>query len=308
MSKVINLQEKANIYDKVGVAKAEATKELTALKSFRQRYPFAENLASIEWLDQDKLFKVNPDQVGDFFVFLDGFFKPFGASMTSSSNVYRNARLQIKEFRNLLRVAVDDRKTLAQKLDAPWERIGGVGPDKELAKKIIFCFNYHLGTVLPVLSNQQLRHFVNRIVDSPSGQTKYYSPGQEYEHFTAEILKTKNSILLTKSWDVLYFSWFLYQTYPPPNSEPMTNETSVAKKNTTVTEEQLDMQGFMKLLGELQKQGKITGDGFRENRQLWMQAKPNDRELLAIRLKQLLKTEIPTSNKPRNQPIHRLKM
>ena len=307
MSKANNLQEKANAYDRVGVSKADTVKDLSALKSFRQRYAFAENLASIEWLDQDKLFKVNPDEVGDFFGFLDGFFKPFGASMASSSNVYRNARLQIKEFRNLLRIAVDDRKTLAQKVDAPWERIGGISTDKELAKKIIFCFNYDRGTVLPIINNQHLRHFVNRVVDSPSGQTKYYSLGQEYEHYTMELLKAKNSLPLTKGWDVVYFTRFLYQTYSPPDSEPTTTEHSATKKDTTVTEEQLDMQGFMKLLGELQKEGKITGDQFRENRQLWMQAKPNDRELMAIRLKQLLKTETPV-NRPKNQPLPRLKM
>jgi hypothetical protein len=307
MSKANNLQEKANAYDRVGVAKAETVKDLSALKSFRQRYAFVENLASIEWLNQDKLFKVNPDEVGDFFVFLDGFFKPFGASMASSSNVYRNARLQIKEFRNLLRIAVDDRKTLAQKVDATWERIGGISTDKELAKKIIFCFNYDRGTVLPIINNQHLRHFVNRVVDSPSGQTKYYSLGQEYEHYTMELLKAKNSLPLTKGWDVVYFARFLYQTYSPPDSEPTATERSTTKKDTTVTEEQLDMQGFMKLLGELQKEGKITGDQFRENRQLWMQAKPNDRELMAIRLKQLLKTETPV-NRPKNQPLPRLKM
>jgi len=307
MSKANNFQEKANAYDRVGVAKADTVKDLSALKSFRQRYPFAENLASIEWLVQDKLFKVNPDEVGDFFGFLDGFFKPFGASMASSSNVYRNARLQIKEFRNLLRIAVDDRKTLAQKVDAPWERIGGISTDKELAKKIIFCFNYDRGTVLPIINNQHIRHFVNRVVDSPSGQTKYYSLGQEYEHYTVELLKAKNSLPLTKGWDVVYFTRFLYQTYSPPDSEPTTTEHSATKKDTTVTEEQLDMQGFMKLLGELQKEGKITGDQFRENRQLWMQAKPNDRELMAIRLKQLLKTETPV-NRPKNQPLPRLKM
>src|SRR5512138_3237285 len=148
MSKALTLQEKANAYDKVGVEKAEMTKALLALKSFRQRYPFTENLASIEWLDPDKLFKVNPEEVGDFFGFLDGFFKPFGASMSSSANVYRNARLQIKEFRNLLRTVVDDRKTLAQKVDAPWERIGGLGQDKLLAKQLIFCFNYDRRIVL----------------------------------------------------------------------------------------------------------------------------------------------------------------
>jgi hypothetical protein len=308
MSKANTLQEKAIAYDKVGVVKAEMTKALLALKSFRQRYPFTENLASIEWLEPDKLFKVNPDEVGDFFGFLDGFFTPFGASIANSSNVYRNARLQIKELRNLLRVAVDDRKTLGQKVDAPWERIGGIGPDKELAKKIIFCFNYDRGAVLPVLSTQHLRHFVNRLLEAQTGQTKYYSLGQEYEHYTDELVKAKNSIPITKSWDVLYFTRFLYQTYPPPDSEPTTNETSTPKKSTVVTDEQLDMQGFMKLLGDLQKQGKITGEEFRGNRQLWMQLKPNDRELLAIRLRQLLKNESPSTNPHKSQPIQRLKM
>jgi len=43
----------------------------------------------------------------------------------------------------------------------------------------------------------------------------------------------------------------------------------------------------MRLLGELQKQQKITGEQFRENRSLWMQ-QPNDREALAKRLKRQL--------------------
>jgi hypothetical protein len=83
--------------------------------------------------------------------------------------------LQIKEFRNLLRIAVDDRKSLAEKVDAPWERIGGIGPDKLLAKQLIFCFNYDRGAVLPVFSTQHLRHFVSRTVEGTGGQTKYLS-------------------------------------------------------------------------------------------------------------------------------------
>jgi hypothetical protein len=59
------------------------------------------------------------------------------------------------------------------------------------------------------------------------------------------------------------------------------------KTGNVVTEEQLDMQSFMRLLGELQKQGKITGEQFRENRVLWMQ-QPNEREGLSQRLKKLL--------------------
>ncbi len=303
MSKSLTMQEKANAYDKVGVVRAEVNKALASLKELKAKFPFAENLREIEWLDPDKLFKVNPDEIGEFFRLIEGYLKPLGYLTINSSNVYRNTRLQLKEFKSLLRIVVDERKSLAEKVDAPWERIGGLGQDKQLAKQLIFCFNYERGTVLPIFSNQHLRHFVNRIVDVPSGQTKYFSPGQEYEHYTTELVKAKNSLPITKAWGTTYFTRFLYQTYPPPDSEPVgANASGERKIGTEVTNEQLDLQGFMKLLGELQKQGKITGEQFRENRALWVQQQPNDRDLLIWRLKQLLKTETKTkSNLAGNQ-------
>ena len=305
MSKNNLLFEKARDYDKDGAIRREADKTLAALKDFRQKFPFAENLRTIEWLDPDKLFKLNPDEVGEFFNLMETIFKLFGYSSLSSSNVYRNARLQISDLKNLLRIAVDNRKSLAQKVDAPWQKIGGIGEDKQLAKKIIFCFNYENGTVLPIFSNHHLRHFVNRMVDAPFVQAKYFSLGQEYEHYTAELLKAKNNLPLTRSWDVLYFTRFLYRTYPPPDSEPVASEKR--KIENVVTEEQLDMQGFMRLLGELQRRGKITGEQFREKRQLWMQQQPNDRDVLIWQLKQLLNTET-NPNPPRNQQLQRRKM
>ncbi len=296
-----SVQEKANAYDKSGLIKREVDTAIGLLKEFRQKFSFAENLRSIEWLDTDKLFKVNPDEVGDFFQFLEDYFKPLGYLSVGSGNVYRNARLQIGDFKNLLRTVVDSRKSLAQKVDAPWEKIGGIAQDKHLAKKIIYCFNFESGTVLPILSNQHLRHFVNRIVDAPSVQTKYYSLGQEYEAYTAELLKAKNSLPITRGWDNLYFARFLYNTYPPPDSEPAASSPSGERKMVNeVTDEQLDMQGFIKLLGELQKQHKITGEQFRENRELWIKQKPNDRDVLIWQLKKLLNTETNT-NSSRNQ-------
>jgi len=305
MSKNNLLFEKARDYDKDGSIRREADKTLAALKDFRQKFPFAENLRTIEWLDPDKLFKLNPDEVGEFFNLMETIFKLFGYSSLSSSNVYRNARLQISDLKNLLRIAVDNRKSLAQKVDAPWQKIGGIGEDKQLAKKIIFCFNYENGTVLPIFSNHHLRHFVNRMVDAPFVQAKYFSLGQEYEHYTAELLKAKNNLTLTRSWDVIYFTRFLYRTYPPPDNEPVASEKR--KIENVVTEEQLDMQGFMRLLGELQRRGKITGEQFREKRQLWMQQQPNDRDVLIWQLKQLLNTET-NPNPPRNQQLQRRKM
>jgi len=288
MSKSNLVLEKATVFDKIGVVKHEVAIVFEALKGFRQKFPFAENFASIEWLDPDKLFKVNPDEVGEFFHFIEKYLNLPGASSLNSSNVYRNCRLQIKDFKNLLRLVVDDRKSLAEKVDGPWERIGGLGPDKYLAKKIIFCFNYEKDAILPIFNKQHLRHFTNRVVDGSNGQVKYFSLGQEYEHYTAELLKAKNGLSLTKDWSNLYFARFLYATYPPPDSEAVGVGALGARKiGNVVTNEQLELQGFMKLLGELQKQGKIDGETFREKRALWT-SQPSERELLVHRLRKLL--------------------
>jgi hypothetical protein len=181
------MQEKAAVYDRVKVYRTEVDRALSVLKEFRQKYPFTENLRAIEYLDPDRLFKMSPDEVGEFFRLIENALKPLGRSTLNGSNIYRNARLQIGEFKNLLRAAVDNRRSLAQKIDAPWERIGGIAADKQLAKEIIYCFDFESGKVLPIFSNQHLRHFVNRVSDAPSGPTKYLTAGQEYEHYTAEL-------------------------------------------------------------------------------------------------------------------------
>ncbi|NLF88376.1 hypothetical protein GX563_06090 [Candidatus Bathyarchaeota archaeon] len=291
MSKTLAMQEKASAYDKVGTSRAEVNRALTALKELRAKYPFTENLREIEWLDPDKLFKLNPDETGEFFRLIETYMRPLGYATVNSSNVYRNARLQIKDFKNLLRLTVDERKSLAEKIDAPWDRIGGLGQDKHLAKQIIFCFNFDRGTVLPIFSNQHLRHFASRVAEGTSSQTKYFSPGQEYEHYTKELISSKNSRPITKAWDVTYFVRFLYRTFPPPDSERIgVNVSSERKVGMAISNEQLELQGFMRLLGELQKLRKIDGEQFRNYRALW-NSQPSDREGLVLRLKRLLNPE-----------------
>jgi hypothetical protein len=287
MSKLAAFTEKAKNYDPVGVAKYEITRSNSTLKELRQKYPFAENLRTIEWLDADKLFKINPDEIGEFFQFIEDIFKSSGYNPASSQNIYRNARLQLSSFKNLLRTAVDNRKTLAQKVDASWEKIGGIGTDKVLAKKIIYCFNCENQQVLPIVNNQHLRYFVSHVVDGGIGQTRYFSLGQEYEYYTGELLKAKNSSSITQTWDNMYFSRFLYDNYTPPDAES-TGATLGQRKNVNeVTDEQLSFQGFIKLLGELQRQNKISGEQFRENRELW-QKQPAERQNLTMQLKKLL--------------------
>jgi hypothetical protein len=302
MSKSNSMLEKASAYDTNGLMKREIGNALVLLKEFRVKFPFAENPQSIDWLEPDKILKINSNETGEFFHYIAYSLNPLGPLAIQSSNLYQNIRTQITDFKNLLHVTVDKKKSLAEKVDAPWEKISGLGQDKQIAKKIIFCFNYESKTVLPIFSTPHLRHFVNRVVDIPSGQTKYYSLGQEYAHFTAELLKAKDSLPLTRGWEITYFARFLYSTYSPPDSEkPATNPSGEGKTINVVTNEQLELRAFVKLLGELQTKGKITGQQFRENRELWTHQQPNDRDVLVWRLKQLLNTETKNPNTPRTQ-------
>jgi len=310
MTQSNRMQEKANTFDKAGLIKHKVDKAFIALKEFRQKFPFVENLREIELLNPDKLFRINPDFIGEFFQTLEDLFKPLGYPTFGNANIYRNARLQINDFKLLLRTTADDRKTLAQKIDAKWEKIGGIGQNKAIAMEIIYSFNYENKTVLPIFNIQHLRYFANRTIDTLNEPAKYSSLGQEYEHFTLELLKTKNNLPVTRGWDNLYFTRFLYETYPPPDNEQTQKQTLEEKKqvNQIITDEQLDMQGFVKLLCELQKQHKITGEEFRENRTTWTQLKPNDREVLVIRLKQRLNSENTINNTPKSQPITKRKL
>jgi hypothetical protein len=293
-----SMLDKASAYDKCGLMKAEVDNALVLLKDFRAKFPFAENQELIDSLEPDDIFKMNPDELGEFFHYVEVYLKPLGHLTIHGSIVYRNIRAQIEDFKDLLYTVVDKKKSLAEKVDAPWEKISRLGQDKHIAKKIIFCFNYESAAVLPIFSTPHLRHFVNKVVDKPSNPNKpYYSLGEEYAYLTSELLTVKENQLITKPWEITYFARFLYNAYPPPDREIRTiNPSDDRKIRNVVTKEQLEMGEFAKLLQALQARQKINGQQFREYRDMWTK-QPNEREALTLRLKKLLNAQ---SNPPEN--------
>lgn len=276
--------ELANAYDKNGLLKSEIDKAIDSLKDFRLKYPFAENPQSIDSLQQDDIFRLKPDEVGPFFHYLEYYLEPLGHLTIYGSNVYKNIRAQIEDFKDILYIVVDKKKSLDQKVDASWEKIKGLGDDKHIAKKIIFCFNYESGNILPIFSTPHLRYFVNQVGSKPS-YGKYYSLGEEYNYLTAKLLKAKDSTSVTRAWEITHFARFLYNNYPPPDRDDYATNTSRDKKpRNVITKEQLELGEFMKLLGELQRRGKISGQQFRDNRELWSR-QPQEREALMQRFK-----------------------
>jgi hypothetical protein len=282
-----SMEEKAKAYDKYGITKAEIEKALVLLKEFRRQFPFAENPDSIDLLKPDDIFKINPDALGEFFHYVEIDLRPLGHLTIQGSIIYHNIRLQIDDFKALLRITVDKKKSLAEKVNAHWEKISRLGQDKQVAKKIIFCFNYESGKILPIFSTAHLRHFVKKIVDKPSGPSKCYSLGEEYVYLMSELLRAKENSTITQPWEISYFSRFLYNAYPPPDQdEGSTSITENGKTRNVVTKELLSMGEFARLLQELQVKGKISGEQFRDYRAQWAR-QPNDRETLIQQLKKL---------------------
>lgn len=67
------------------------------------------------------------------------------------------------------------------------------------------------------------------------------------------------------------------------------------------TDKQAELRAFLGLLSELQSKGKITGQQFREYRELWINQQPNDRDVTVWQLKQLLNSE-PKPAVPNEKP------
>jgi hypothetical protein len=88
------------------------------------------------------------------------------------------------------------------------------------------------------------------------------------------------------------------------NGETKTDFSGEGKNTNEPTKDQQDLRAFVKLLGELQSKGKITGQQFRENRELWIHQQPNDRDVLVWHLKQLLNSETKPAA-PRSQPFQK---
>jgi len=283
-----SLLDKVKAFDKSGNVRTEVDKAMKSLKDFRTKYPFAENPESIESLDPNDIFNEQSDEVGVFFHYIEYYLRPIGHLTIYGSNVYRQIRSQFEDFKELLYVVVDKKKSLAEKVDAPWDEIRGLGQDRHIAKKIIFCFNYEDGNLLPIFKTTHLEHFFNEIVDKPSSPAKYVSLGEKYEYLISELLKVKENLQETQSWELPYFSGFLYDSYTPPFvDEPPVGAAGGTKIHDEKRDERIQFGEFTKILNELQRKGKISNDEYRDYAKLWRE-QLQDRESLAERLRTFL--------------------
>lgn len=211
----MSISEKAKEFDSNAEHRREIGNALELLKQFRKKYPFKDNPKSIDELTADDLFKKGEDY---FFRWIEFTLRPLGRIAIGSATVYRNAYNQLEDFKDLLRIAVDEERTLAEKVDAPWERISGMGGDKHIAKKIISCYN---DNVLPIFKTEDLEYLFDLFVGRLKLPSNYdsMSLGEKYQFLTQALLNVKESFAETKEWDNAYFMRFFYEMFPPPREK-----------------------------------------------------------------------------------------
>ncbi len=128
------VSQKARAFDSNGTIKRSVDEALEKLKIFRAKYPFTENPEAIETLTPEDIFITDKGEIGEFFHYIEYQLKPLG-DLRTYPKVYLQIRRQIDLFKELLYVVVDNKKSLAEKVDAPWKEIKGLGGDSHIAKK-----------------------------------------------------------------------------------------------------------------------------------------------------------------------------
>jgi hypothetical protein len=199
------------------------------LEEFIKKFPYREKVELIDEITPDDVY--NPGKEGYFLHYLEHKLKPLGHLHVPSDMPWRSARENIETFKELLKIAVDEEKSLAEKIDAKWEELKGWGRDKHYAKKIVFC--YFPEDTLPLFKTEHAEGFVRAIAPQEieqienKSQKKYGKPydelsvGQRYEILTEILLGLKKKYLNDlKDFNNALFVKALYEIYPP--SEPIT--------------------------------------------------------------------------------------
>lgn len=79
------------------------------------------------------------------------------------------------------------------------------------------------------------------------------SIGEKYQFLTSELIKNKEKVSKIKSWDLVYFSRFLYETFPPPRSITSHITSKERQKNNEEKREKQRQYGDFGITKQIKK-------------------------------------------------------
>jgi hypothetical protein len=197
-------------------------------EEFIKKFPFREKPELIDNLTPDDVY--NPGISGYFLDYIEHKLKNFGHIHVPSDKPWKSAKDNLDLFKKMLKIAVNDKISLAKKIDAEWDKLPGWGGDRHYAKKIVFC--YYPENVIPIFKTEHLEHFLEklRLLDDAykKAQVKYQmsyedlTVGQKYELLNSLLVEFKEKSAVIKDKDNVFFGWVLYTAFPP--LEPISTE------------------------------------------------------------------------------------
>ncbi len=176
---------------------------------FISLYPFNEHPEYIDNLTPDKLFEKGNKKTLFYMIsnWASGTGKPVGYYQ---DQIIKN----FEEFKNLLRGVVDQTKSLAEKIDLPWDIIPQLGGDRMIAKKLVYIFNLDKSLAISTPDMEEMLQrlgydFKKEALEQKNKEYSILSVGEKYQLLTETLLKAKNK--LNKDWDNITFNHFLYK-------------------------------------------------------------------------------------------------
>jgi hypothetical protein len=218
----VELNEYLKTFDTNGKTKQKVDEANNLLEQFRKKFPFRQNPSAIDALKPNDLWEQKSGDRDSFFYWLQYQLKESGHLFIGSKIVFENAIAKIEEFKSLLRVSLDDSKTISEKIDARWENISFFAGDRHVAKKIVHC--YYPERVIPIFKTEELKHFCEELgigeneirTESLAEFGKDFeklSVGQQWQVLNTLLIDFKSKHKETQTWDNLYFANFLYHAF-----------------------------------------------------------------------------------------------
>ncbi len=187
-------------------------------KDFLKLYPYREHPEEIDLLAPERIY--NPGEDDYFFLWIEHKLKDLGRLRVGSALVWENARNNPERLKELLRTAMDDDLSISARVDLHWEDIKRFGGDKQIAKKIIYC--YYPEECLPAYKTEDLERFVSELGiehkrkshESFGKSYEMLSIGQKFEHLSKLLLGFRDETAEIKDWNNVLFMRFLYRAFP----------------------------------------------------------------------------------------------
>lgn len=188
------------------------------IEDFNRRFPFRPKPTLIDGLKPSDVYEKGARE--SFFYWVEfGTFDVAHLSIYGATN-YENTKGKLNEFKELLKLAVDDKLSVHEKVDAPWDSFRGFGGDRHIAKKILSLF--YPEAIFPIMNTGHLQHFAAKLGLDVQVETKELF-NREYEDTSVgERFEAFNNIL--NRWrqkhasvaDNVALARFLYATFSPP--------------------------------------------------------------------------------------------